>query len=84
MIASIRCKIGQVEDMRGCARMKERGSDQKWAARSPHGVGIDNECRWYLTRVNLTNVLDEGLRIGETGHRMNSKVESVKQGGYRK
>jgi hypothetical protein len=24
MIASIRCKIGQVEDMRGCTRMKER------------------------------------------------------------
>jgi hypothetical protein len=32
--------------------------------------------------VNLTNVLDEGLRIGEIGHRMNSKVKSVKQGGY--
>jgi hypothetical protein len=25
-------------------------------------------------RVNLTNVLDEGLRIGEVGLRMNSKV----------
>jgi hypothetical protein len=32
--------------------------------------------------VNLTNVLDEGLRIGETGRRMNSKVNSVKQGVY--
>jgi hypothetical protein len=27
-----------------------------------------------LTRVNSTNALDEGLRIGEIGHRMNSKV----------
>jgi hypothetical protein len=37
-----------------------------------------------VTRVNSTNVLDEGLRIGETGCRMNSKVKSVKQGVYRK
>jgi hypothetical protein len=37
-----------------------------------------------LTRVNSTNVLDEGLRIGEIGRRMNSKVNSVKQGVYRK
>jgi hypothetical protein len=28
-----------------------------------------------LTRVNSTNVLDEGLRIGGRGHRMNSKVK---------
>jgi hypothetical protein len=35
-----------------------------------------------MTRVNSTNVLDEGLRIGETGRRMNSKVNLVKQGGY--
>jgi hypothetical protein len=27
-----------------------------------------------LTRVNSTNVQDEGLRIGGIGHRMNSKV----------
>jgi hypothetical protein len=27
-----------------------------------------------LMRVNSTNVLDEGLRIGGIGHRMNSKV----------
>jgi hypothetical protein len=33
-------------------------------------------------RVNSTNALHEGLRIGETGRRMNSKVNSVKQGGY--
>jgi hypothetical protein len=38
----------------------------------------------YLTTVNLTNVLDEGLRIGEIGRRMNSKVKSVKQDVYRK
>jgi hypothetical protein len=28
-----------------------------------------------VTRVNLTNVLDEGLRIGRIGRRMNSKVK---------
>jgi hypothetical protein len=28
-----------------------------------------------VTRVNSTNVLDEGLRIGRRGRRMNSKVE---------
>jgi hypothetical protein len=30
-----------------------------------------------VTRVNSTNVLDEGLRIGEIGRRMNSKVKLV-------
>jgi hypothetical protein len=35
-----------------------------------------------LMRVNSTNILDEGLRIGETRRQMNSKVNSVKQGGY--
>jgi hypothetical protein len=28
-----------------------------------------------LTRVNSTNVQDEGLKIGGIGHRMNSKVK---------
>jgi hypothetical protein len=28
-----------------------------------------------LTRINLGNVLDEGLRIGGRGRRMNSKVK---------
>jgi hypothetical protein len=37
-----------------------------------------------VTRVNSTNVLDEGLRIGGIGRRMNSKVKSVKQGVCRK
>jgi hypothetical protein len=37
-----------------------------------------------LTRVNSTNVLDEGLRIGEIGRRMNSKVKLVEIGVYRK
>jgi hypothetical protein len=32
--------------------------------------------------LNSTNVPDEGLRIGETGRWINSKVNSVKQGGY--
>jgi hypothetical protein len=36
-----------------------------------------------MMRVNSTNVLDEGLRIGGIGRRMNSKVKSVKQGVYR-
>jgi hypothetical protein len=46
-------------------------------AQDPHG-------RRQLTRVNSTNVLDKGLRIGEIERRMNSKVKSVKQGGYQK
>jgi hypothetical protein len=37
-------------------------------AQSPHG-------RRQLMRVNSTNVLDEGLRIGGRGCRMNSKVK---------
>jgi hypothetical protein len=37
-----------------------------------------------LTRVNSTNVLDEGLRIGEIGRRMNSKVRLVEIGVYQK
>jgi hypothetical protein len=40
-----------------------------------------NVSRW--RGVNSTNVLDGGLRIGEIGCRMNSKVNSVKQGGYK-
>jgi hypothetical protein len=38
----------------------------------------------YVTRVNSTNVQYEGHRIGEVGRQMNSKVESVKRGVYRK
>jgi hypothetical protein len=37
-----------------------------------------------VTRVNSTNVLDEGLRIGEIGRRMNSKVKLVEIGVKRK
>jgi hypothetical protein len=29
----------------------------------------------HLSRVNSANVLDEGLRIGGKGHRMNSNVK---------
>jgi hypothetical protein len=36
-------------------------------AQAPHG-------RRQLMRVNLANVLDEGLRIGGRGRRMNSKL----------
>jgi hypothetical protein len=43
---------------------------------SPHG-------RRQLTRVNSTNVLDEGLRIGGRGRQMNSKVKiSQTRRGY--
>jgi hypothetical protein len=35
-----------------------------------------------LTRVNLTNVLDEGLRIGGRGCRINSKVKLVEISMY--
>jgi hypothetical protein len=37
-----------------------------------------------LTMVNSANVLDEGLRIGGIGRRMNSKVKLVETGVYRK
>jgi hypothetical protein len=37
-----------------------------------------------VTMVNSTNVLDEGLRIGEIGRQMNSKVRLVEIGVYRK
>jgi hypothetical protein len=44
---------------------------------------MDGYTRW-MTRVNSTNVLDDGLRIGEIGRRMNSKVKLVEIGAYRK
>jgi hypothetical protein len=37
-----------------------------------------------MMRVNSANVLDEGLRIGEIGRRMNSKVKLVEIGVCRK
>jgi hypothetical protein len=37
-----------------------------------------------VTRLNSTNVLDEGLRTGEIGRRMNSKVKFVEIGVCRK
>jgi hypothetical protein len=40
----------------------------------PHG-------RRKLTRVNIDNVLDEGLRIGGRGHWMNSKVKGLDKQG---
>jgi hypothetical protein len=39
---------------------------------------------YLVTRVNSANVLNEGLRIGEIGRRMNSKVKLVEIGVYRK
>jgi hypothetical protein len=35
-------------------------------------------------RVNSTNVLNEGLRIGEIGRRINSKVKLIGIGVYQK
>jgi ribonuclease HI len=50
---------------------------------TPLPVVIETDCSKVLvTRVNSTNVLGEGLRIGGVGRRMNSKVKSVKQGVY--
>jgi hypothetical protein len=46
--------------------------------------GDDTTSAAPLTRVNSTNVLDEGLRIGEIGRRMNSKVRLVEISVYRK
>jgi hypothetical protein len=37
-------------------------------------IRSDNFDIQLVTRVNSTNILDEGLRIGGIGHRMNSKV----------
>jgi hypothetical protein len=52
------------------------------------GVVEENPSRhgsvYLLTMVNSTNVLDEGLRIGEIGRRMNSKVKLVEIGVYQK
>jgi hypothetical protein len=45
---------------------------------TPRVPTVGANWRW----LNSTNVLDEELRIGEIGRRMNSKVKSVKQGGY--
>jgi hypothetical protein len=43
-------------------------------------AGDQKETSLTVTRVNSTNVLDEGLRIGEIGRRMNSKVKLVEIG----
>jgi hypothetical protein len=52
-----------------CYWLKAKKPSNSWLQRpDPHG-------RRQLTRVNSTNVLDEGLRIGGSGRRMNSKVK---------
>jgi hypothetical protein len=48
---------------------KNKKSHRIHDSNTPHPHG-----RRQLTRVNSTNVLDEGLRIGGIGRRMNSKV----------
>jgi hypothetical protein len=47
-------------------------------------MGVQNDFFQRVTRINSTNVLDEGLRIGEIGRQMNSKVRLVEIGVYRK
>jgi hypothetical protein len=54
-----------------------------YAGRSSSSANF-GECSIPVTRVVSTNVLDEGLRIGEIGRRMNSKVKLVEIGVYRK
>jgi hypothetical protein len=65
-------------------RPRRRGSSQRRRLSSSPATSVCQNHRkdtgW--RGVNSTNVLDEGLRIGEIGRRMNSKVNSVKQGGY--
>jgi hypothetical protein len=48
------------------------------------GTSRDRQAEVWVTRVNSTNVLNEGLRIGEIGRRMNSKVKLVEIGVCRK
>jgi hypothetical protein len=80
---------GQVEKANGliCSGIKKRllapleKAKHAWVDELPSVLW---SLRTTLTRVNSTNVLDEGLRIREIGRPMNSKVKSVKQGGYRK
>jgi hypothetical protein len=38
------------------------------------GFSANNKKNYLLTRVNSANMLDNGLRIGGRGRRMNSKV----------
>jgi hypothetical protein len=56
----------------------------RWRRRQRRGGRPPQAKSALVTRVNSTNVLDEGLRIGGIGRRMNSKVKLVKQGMYRK
>jgi hypothetical protein len=57
---------------------------ESWHPMESVSHGLRKE-RWGgVTRVNSTNVLDEGLRIGEIGRRMNSMVKLVEIGVCRK
>jgi hypothetical protein len=70
-----------------CNRLKAAQSRQKSYAdsrRRPLTFQVRDFVYLWVMKVNSTNVLDEGLRIGEIGRRMNSKIKSVKQGVYRK
>jgi hypothetical protein len=56
--------------------------ENKWNGFMCCPCGVCRNEKDYWRGVNSTNVLDEGLRIGEIGRQMNSMVNSVKQGGY--
>jgi hypothetical protein len=51
---------------------------------SKRGRGDGDVLSLPVMRVNSANVLNEGLRIGEIGRRMNSKVKLVEIVVYRK
>jgi hypothetical protein len=61
-----------------------RGAPRWLLVKSDMARGTGALPRGTLMRVNSTNVQYEGLRIGEVGRQMNSKVRSVKQGVYQK
>jgi hypothetical protein len=68
-------------DMNSLSSMME---DLSVVGMATTGATGGSEEEGWVTRVNSTNVLDEGLRIGEIGRRMNSKVRLVEIGVYRK
>jgi hypothetical protein len=61
-------------DRRGCPVSKKEG-ERRVPIRRGEDLGHGPLLGQGLTRVNLTNVQDEGLRIGGIGRRMNSKVK---------
>jgi hypothetical protein len=69
--------VGRAQDRVEEARMSARRHQKSQARCSPRPGAV-------VTRVNSTNVLDDGLRIGEIGRRINSEVRLVKISVYQK